>query len=191
MSREKGDITQLLLEWSQGDEGALERLMPVVYRELHKLAEIQLAGERPDHTLQPTALVNEAYLRLIDQTRIDWRNSLQFFGLAATMMRRVLVDHARSRSYGKREASAQAVSLEIVPELSKGDPADVLEVDDALTALAEFDKDLAKLVELRFFGGFSNEDIAQMMDISVPTVVRKWRTAKAWLYRQLGPDDER
>ena len=187
----KGDITQLLLDWSQGDQEALERLMPAVYQELHKLAEIQLVGERPDHTLQPTALVNEAYLRLIDQTRIDWRNSLQFFGLAATMMRRVLVDHARGRSFDKREASARAVSLEVVPEVAGGVNADVVAVDDALNALAEFDKDLAKLVELRFFGGFSNEDIAQMLDVSVPTVVRRWRTAKAWLYRQLSPDDKR
>jgi len=184
-----GDVTQLLVDWSQGDREALDRLMPVVYDELRRLARQQLRRERPDHTLQTTALVHEAYLRLVDQTRIDWHNSLQFYALAATQMRRILVDHARKRGVSKRGGDLMKLSLEEVPEISRGPTPDLVALDDALNALAQFDADLAKLVELRFFGGFRNEEIAQLLELSVPTITRRWRMAKAWLYRHLSAEE--
>ena len=185
MAGDASDLTQLLVDWSAGDEAAFGKLMPAVYDELHLLASRYLRRERGDHTLQTTALVHEAYLRLIDQDRIQWQNSLQFFGLAAQMMRRILVDHARRHSYAKRGGGQRAISLEEAPEVSFERAADVVAVDEALTRLAELDAELARIVELRFFGGFKSAEIGQLMGISVPTVTRKWRLAKAWLYRYL------
>ena len=185
-----GDLTQLLVDWSDDDEAALSRLMPAVYDELHRLAERYLNRERSDHTLQSTALVHEAYLRLIDQKRIRWQNSLQFFGLAAQMMRRILVDHARSHRYAKRGGDARKISLEEAPEVSMSRAADLVALDDALEALAEIDPELSHLVELRFFGGFKAQEIAELTDVSAPTVTRRWRMAKAWLYRYMSPENE-
>ena len=180
-----GDVTQLLVEWNHGDEAARDRLMVVVYEELRVLAQRYLAHERSDHTLQATALVHEAYLRLVDQTRVEWRNSLQFYAVAAKMMRRILVDHARSRGYDKRGGPNQKVSLSELPDLSAGTAPDLLALDHALRELAELDPGLAQVVELRFFGGFRSHEIAELLGKSAPTITRKWRMAKAWLYRNL------
>ncbi len=179
------DVTQLLVDWSNGDQGAMDRLMPVVYDELHGLAARYLRKERQGHTLQTTALVNEAYLRLIDQTRVEWRNSLHFYALAAQMMRRILVDHARSHRYKKRGGGAPKIPLDEAPQISIERAPDFVAIDDALKELAELDPELASIVELRFFGGFKNQEIAQHLGLSVPTIVRRWRVAKAWLYRYL------
>ncbi len=184
-----GDVTALLVDWSNGDRQAVEKLMPVVYAELHRLAARYLRRERSDHTLQTTALVHEAYLRLIDQQRVEWRNSLHFFALAASMMRRILVDHARRHRYAKRGGGAQKISLDLAPEVPTDRPRDLIALDDALAALAEMDPELAQIVELRFFGGFENAEVAAHLGISVPTVVRRWRLAKAWLYRYMAAGD--
>ncbi len=180
-----GDVTQLLVDWSNGDQEAEARLMPVVYDELRKLAARYLRHERSDHTLQTTALVHEAYLRLIDQRRVEWRNSTHFYALAASMMRRILIDHARSHKYAKRGGGARTLSLDEVPELSTERAQHLVAVDDALTSLAEIDPELSRIVELRFFGGLENAAVADLLGVSVPTVVRRWRMAKAWLYRYL------
>jgi RNA polymerase sigma factor (TIGR02999 family) len=185
MSENSGDLTQLLVDWSSGDSAAFARLMPAVYDELHRLAERYLRRERGDHTLQTTALVHEAYIRLIDQNRVEWQNSLQFFGLAAQMMRRILVDHARRHQYAKRGGNAPRISLDDAPEVSSERAADVVAIDEALSSLAEVDADLARIVELRYFGGFKSSEIGELMGISVPTVTRKFSLAKAWLYRYL------
>ncbi len=184
-ARQPGEITDLLVRWNAGDQDAASELLPVVYAELRKLATGYLRKERPDHTLQATALVHEAYLKLVDQDRVEYQNRLHFYGLAASMMRRVLVDHARQRSVQKRGGDARKVSLDDVVEISSHTFDDILKVDEALTALTEKDPELGKLVELRFFGGFGNQEISDFMEISVPTIVRKWRIAKAWLYRYL------
>ncbi|MEE8278523.1 MAG: sigma-70 family RNA polymerase sigma factor [Thermoanaerobaculia bacterium] len=180
-----GEVTQLLVDWSNGDREAEAKLMPVVYDELRKLAARYLKHERSDHTLQTTALVHEAYLRLVDQRRVEWRNSLHFYALAASMMRRILVDHARSHRYAKRGGGARKLSLDEVSELSSERAQHLVAVDDALSSLAEIDPELSKIVELRFFGGLENSEVAELLGVSVPTVVRRWRTAKAWLYRYL------
>ncbi len=185
MSDDSRDLTQLLVDWSSGDEGAFAELMPAVYDELHRLAARYLRRERSDHTLQTTALVHEAYIRMIDQNRVEWQNSLQFFGLAAQMMRRILVDHARKGRYAKRGGPAPKVSLDDAPEVSSERAADVVAVDEALSSLAEVDAGLARIVELRYFGGFKSTEIGELMGISVPTVTRKFKLAKAWLYRYL------
>ncbi len=185
MSENAGDLTQLLVDWSAGDQDAFEELMPAVYDELHRLAARYLRRERSDHTLQTTALVHEAYIRLIDQKRVKWQNSLQFFGLAAQMMRRILVDHARRNRYEKRGGKAPRVSLDDAPEVSSERGSDVVAVDEALSGLAEIDEQLARIVELRYFGGFKSSEIGELMGISVPTVTRKFSLAKAWLYRYL------
>ncbi len=183
-----GDLTQLLVDWSDGDEEALARLMPAVYDELRSLAGRYLNRERSDHTLQTTALVHEAYIRLIDQKRVRWQSSLQFFALAAQMMRRILVDHARSHRYAKRGGGMRKISLDDAPEVSMDRAADLVAVDDAMKALSELDPELSRLVELRFFGGFKVQEIADHMGVSVPTVNRRWKMAKAWLYRYLTED---
>ncbi len=185
MSDNSRDLTQLLVDWSAGDQEAFGELMPVVYDELHRLAARYLRRERGDHTLQTTALVHEAYIRLIDQKRVQWQNSLQFFALAAQMMRRILVDHARRKGYEKHGGQVRRVSLDDAPEVSRERAADVVAVDEALLALAEVDKELARIVELRYFGGFKSEEIGELMGVSVPTVTRKFSLAKAWLYRYL------
>ena len=180
-----GDVTDLLVRWNAGDEDAASDLLPVVYSELQKLARRYLFRERRDHTLQATALVHEAYLKLIDQNRVQYQNRLHFYGLAASMMRRILVEHARGRAAQKRGGGVKPVSLDEVAEVSAGESGDLVAVDEALQALNEDNPQLARIVELRFFGGFENKEVADLLEISVPTVVRKWRLAKAWLYRYL------
>lgn len=185
MSDRSGDLTQLLVDWSSGDQEAFDQLMPAVYDELHRLAARYLSRERGDHTLQTTALVHEAYIRLIDQNRVQWQSSLQFFGLAAQMMRRILVDHARRSKGQKRGGQAPKVSLDDAPEVSADRGSEVVAVDDALSSLTEIDPELARIVELRYFGGFKSSEIAEFLGVSVPTVTRRFSLAKAWLYRYL------
>lgn len=179
------DVTALLVDWSNGDQNALDRLTPLVYDELRRLAAGQLRGERSDHTLQATALANEAYLRLVDQKRVQWRDSAHFRALAAQMMRRILIDYARKTHSAKRGGGAAKVSLEEAAEIGVSREPDVLEVDEGILELAEVEPELARIVELRYFGGLSSEQIAEVLGVSVPTVTRRWRTARAWLYRYL------
>jgi RNA polymerase sigma factor (TIGR02999 family) len=189
------DVTTLLQRWSEGDRAALDRLLPMIYSELRRIAARQLSGERPEHTLAPTALVNELYLRLVDQQRASWDNRAHFFGVAAQLMRRILVDHARSRRADKRGGSVARVSLDglldgtEVPHTTdmRGDAAaaDVLAVDQALERLTMLDPDQARIVELRFFAGLTVEETAHVLQRSPRTVKREWRLAKAWLHREL------
>jgi len=178
-------MTQLLSAWSDGDKVALEQLMPLVYQELHRLAARHLASERAGHTLQPTALVNEAYLRLIDQKRVRWQTKAHFLAIAAHMMRRILVDYARARRYAKRGGGAPVVTLDEAAALSVERASDLIAVDDVLNRLSELDPRKGRVVELRFFGGLSVEETAEVLQISPNTVLRDWRTAKAWLHREL------
>ena len=179
-----GEVTALLRDWSGGDQRALERLLPLVYGELRKLAASYLRGERSDHTLQPTALVHEAYLRLVDQRGVDWRNRAHFFGIAARMMRRILVDHARRRQAAKRDGAAYRISGFGDPVEPERDP-ELLALDGALDSLEALDPRQAKIIELRFFGGLTVEETAEVAGISTATVKREWQTARAWLAREL------
>jgi RNA polymerase sigma-70 factor, ECF subfamily len=179
------DVTQLLLAWSQGDQTALDKLTPLVYKELYRLARRYMRGERPDHTLQTTALVNEAYLRLVDCSRVRWKNRAHFLAISAQAMRRVLVDMARSRHYQKREGELQKVSMDEALEVSHQHSADLVALDDALTALAALDRRKCQVVELRFFGGLSAEETAQALNVSPDTVLRDWKLAKVWLLREM------
>ena len=188
MEQPEREVTALLRDWSGGDRDALERLMPLVYQELRRLAASYLRVERPDHTLQPTALVHEAYLRLVDQRGVSWQNRAHFFGIAAQMMRRILVDHARRRQAAKRDATAlrvQAMSAE-GEEASVRDP-ELLALDQALCGLESLDARQARIVELRFFGGLNVEETAEVAGVSSATVKREWRTARAWLAREIRP----
>lgn len=183
----RDDVTELLQAWSEGDERALEKLTPFVYRELYRLAGKYMGRERPGHTLQATALVNEAYLRLIDWKNVKWQNRSHFFGVSAQLMRRILVDYARSHRYAKRGGGAIPVALDDV-EIAQ--PADdrlllLLEVDIALERLAAMDAQLARVVELRYFGGLSVEEAAETLKVAPITVIRHWNFAKAWLVREL------
>jgi RNA polymerase sigma factor (TIGR02999 family) len=178
------DITELLLAWSEGNEDALQRLTPLVYGELHRLAHHYMAGERTGHTLQSTALVNEAYLRLVQTSRVQWQNRAHFFAVSAQLMRRILVDFARSRQYGKRGGKAPVLSLDDVP-VAVEECAELVALDDALSALAAVDPRKSQMVELRFFGGLTVEETAGILKVSVETVMRDWRLAKVWLLRQL------
>ena len=178
-------ITELLGKWSQGDEGALDQLMPLVYDELRRLAGGYLRRERREHTLQPTALVNEAYLKLVRQREIPWQNRAQFFGIAAQLMRQILVDHARAHGAAKRGGHLINVSLKDIGAFYTKGEADVLAVHDALERLAEIDPDQSRIVELRFFGGLTIEETGEVMKVSHSTVEREWRIAKAWLKREL------
>jgi RNA polymerase sigma-70 factor (ECF subfamily) len=178
-------VTGLLKEAQAGDRAALDELLPLVYRELKGIAARQLAGERPDHTLQATALVNEAYLRLIDQHSVDWRNRAHFFSIAAETMRRVLVNHAVNRRAEKRGAGATLLALDDVSGLPDRREVDLILLDEALTRLAEFDPVQARIVEMKFFAGLSNEEVAEVTGTSESTVKREWRSAKAWLAAQL------
>lgn len=193
MSREEspadpapGEVTALLRAWQAGDATALDRLLPVVYRGLKQLAARQMRGERSDHTLQPTALVNEAFLRLMDR-RADWQSRAHFFAAAAQAMRRVAVDHARARHRRKRGGKAVRVDLTAVAEAAAIEPAsvDVLALDEALSRLERLDPDQARLVELRFFAGMSVEECAETLGVAPVTVWRQWRLAKAFLFREL------
>jgi len=178
-------VTELLLAWNKGDPGALDRLVLVVYDELRRLARQQMRFEAPEHTLQPTVLVNEAYLRLVDQQRVNWQNRAHFFGAAAEIIRRILVDHARARNRLKRGGSAVRVSLcEEIRAATVG-PLDVVVLDDALGQLAQFDPQQARIVELRFFAGLSIDETAEALNISPASVKREWATARAWLYREM------
>ena len=186
MTKPTGDeITELLLAWRLGDEMALEKLTPQVYRELHRAAKRCMKGERDGHTLQTTGLINELYLRLTDLKRIDWRNRAHFFALCARQMRRILTDQARAHQSHKRGGGAQPVSLDAAPVVSAEPHPEVLAVDDALNALAKVDPRKCQVVELRFFGGLSVEETAVVLELSPDTVVRDWRLAKAWLLREL------
>jgi RNA polymerase sigma-70 factor (ECF subfamily) len=185
MAKTKGDVTQLLLAWSQGDAAALGRLMPLVFEELRRMARRYLDGEDPRHTLQPTALVNEVYLRLVDRRKVKWQNQAHFFGFAAQLMRRILVDHARGRQTGKRGEGNRPLSIERLIDLPERRDLEVLLVDEALNALAREDKRQARIVEMRFFAGLNNEEIAEALGISATTVKREWATARLWLLREL------
>jgi RNA polymerase sigma-70 factor, ECF subfamily len=179
------EVTQLLLDWSKGDQSALERLTPLVHGELRRLAHYYMSRERPGHSLQTTALVNEAYLKLIDQRHVELKDRAQFFALAATLMRHILVDHARSRQYLKRGGGARQVALDEALTLSGERDEDLIVLDEALSQLASTDQRKGKVVELRFFGGLSVEETAEALDVSPVTVMREWSLAKAWLYRSI------
>jgi RNA polymerase sigma factor (TIGR02999 family) len=179
------EITELLIAWSDGDQAALDQLAPLVNQELHRLAKRYMAGERPGHILQTTALVNEAYLRLIDWKNVRWQNRAHFFSLAAQVMRRVLVDFARAEQRAKRGGQALRVSLSEAAGMAEEQSADLVALDDVLDALAALDPRQSRVVELRFFGGLSLEEIAEVLKVSVGTVRRDWSLAQAWLYREL------
>jgi len=184
-TRSPQGITQLLERWSQGDEEALDRLMPLVYDELHRLAGAYLRREHREHTLQPTALINEAYLKLIQQHNTRWQNRAQFYGVAAQLMRRILVDHARAHYATKRGGDRINVSLKNIGAFGEQPDADLLALHDVLNRLAEIDPDQSRIVELRFFGGLTIEETAEVMHVSHSTVEREWKIAKAWLKREL------
>src|SRR5881394_3736578 len=179
------NVTELLVAWGNGDESARDELMPLVYEELHRLAHRHMGRERIGHTLQTSGLVNEAYLRLIDQSQVHWQNRGHFFGIAARMMRRILVDYARSRQYAKRGAGAQPISFEEALIVSPERVQEVVALDDALKDLAQFDQRKSQIVELRFFGGLSIEETAELLKVSPGTVMRDWTLAKAWLRQQI------
>ena len=179
------NITQLLIAWSDGDQAALDSLTPLVHRELHRLAAHYMAGERSDHVLQTTALVNEAFLRLIDWKSVQWQNRAHFFAMAAKLMRRILVDFARAHSRDKRGGGMVRVSLSTAPEASQQRSADVVALDDALKTLETLDQRQSQVIELRFFGGLSLEETAEVIKVSVGTVRRDWSLARAWLFREI------
>ena len=184
------EVTRLLIAWGQGDQAALDELLPLIYQELHRMARRHLGRERGGHTLQTTALVHEAYLRLIDQQEVGWQNRAHFFAIAAQMMRRILVDHARARHYQKRGGGAQRVSFEEALVVSNERAAEVVALDEALTSLAEFDPRKSQMVELRFFGGLSIEETAEVLGVSPGTVMRDWTLAKTWLQRAINKRDQ-
>ena len=172
------DITQLLLAWREGEAAALEKLVPVIYKELHRMAHRYMRGERPDHTLQTTALVNEAYLRLVDSSKVHWQNRAHFFAISAQAMRRVLVDMARSRRFLKRGGDVEKVSLDEALAVSQVPGADLVALDEALKTLAEMDPRKSQVVELRFFGGLSTEESAEVLNVSTDTVLRDWKAGE-------------
>jgi RNA polymerase sigma factor (TIGR02999 family) len=178
-------VTELLRRWNLGDREAMDRLMPIVYDELRRLAAGYLKAERRDHTLQPTALVHEAYLRLVRQDRVEWQNRAHFFGIAARMMRRVLVDHARRRQADKRDGGGFRLTIQVGESLEVSRDPELLELDEALVRLERLDADQARVVELRFFGGLTVEETATVLGISTATVKREWRTARAFLRQEM------
>jgi len=179
------EVTKLLLAWSNGDPAALDQLMPLIYEELHRMAKQYMGREHSGHTLQTTALINEAYLRLVDQKSVQWQNRAHFFGVAAQVMRHILVDYARSRHAAKREGEALAVSLEEAAEVSQERAAELVALDQALNDLAAQYPRQSRVVELRYFGGLSVEETAEVLKISPITVMRDWRFAETWLLREL------
>ena len=179
------EITELLAEWREGNQSALDELYPLVYDELHRLARRYMSRERKDHTLQTTALINEAYVRLVDQKNVNWANRSHFFAISAQIMRRILIDHARRHAYAKRGGGAQQVSLEEVAAITPDQGREMLRLDEALKSLAERDPRRSQVVELRYFGGLNNEEIAGVLHVSENTVTRDWNMARAWLYQQL------
>jgi RNA polymerase sigma factor (TIGR02999 family) len=179
------EVTEMLVDWGNGDQSALNKLIPLVYDELRRMAHHYMARESPDHTLQTTALVNDAYLRLTDQKRTSWQNRAQFFGIAAQLMRRILVDHARSHTYAKRGGGAIKVPLDETAVVGPQRAANILALDEALNQLAVIDARKCQIVELRYFGGFTVEETATLLGVSEVTVMRDWSLAKAWLRREI------
>jgi len=184
----QNEITRLLTAWTDGDQSALEKLVPLVESELHRLAHHYMGRERPGHTLQTSALVNEAYIRLIDWKNVRWQNRAHFFAVSAQLMRRILVDFARQRNYLKRGGGALLVSLAEAESLPLERNDDLVALDEALAALSQFDERKARVVELRFFGGLSVTEVAEVLNVSEETVMRDWRLAKVWLLRELGQE---
>ena len=182
------EVTVLLQAWSTGDESARGKLVPLVYRELHRMADRYMAGERSGHTLQTTALVNEVYLRLVDTSEMDWKNRAHFFAICAQLMRRILTDFARSRPSIKRGGGAAAIPLDESLLPGRGSPAEFVALDDALNALTVVDERKSQVVELRFFGGLSVQETAEVLKVSPETVLRDWRLAKMWLLREMSPE---
>jgi len=182
-------VTDLLLAWGNGDRAALDELLPIIHQELRRLARLQMRGERPNHTLQTTALVNEAFLRLVELRRIGWHDRTHFLAISARLMRRILVDHARSRGYEKRGGGAAAVALDDAVVAATEPGMNFVALDDALQDLARLDARKSRVVELRFFGGLSVAETADALDISPETVMRDWRFAKVWLLRQISGRD--
>jgi RNA polymerase sigma-70 factor (ECF subfamily) len=181
------EITQLLVEWGNGNQGALEKLLPLVERELHRLAHSYMRREDPDHTLQTTALINETYLRLIDQRKVQWQNRAHFFGISAQIMRRILSNYARDQNRVKRGGGATQVSLSGIAVISNEKSKELIALDEALKRLAVEDERKSRVVELRYFGGLSVEETAEVLNVSAITVMRDWKFAKAWLHREVGP----
>ena len=179
------NVTGLLLQWGEGDASALEQLLPLVYDELHRIARKHMGHENPGHSLQATALVNEAYMRLVDAQNIAWRDRTHFLAVSARIMRHILVDHARARRYQKRGGDAVRVVLDEALIVSNEPAQDLVALDDALAALAKFDDRKSRVIELRFFGGLSVEETASVLNVSADTVMRDWRLAKVWLVREL------
>ena len=187
MGSSRSEVTQLLQEWGLGRQDAFDRLVPEIYAELRRLASSYLRRERRDHTLQPTALVHEAFLKLVDQRAVRWQNRAHFFGIAAQAMRRILVDHARAHGAGKRGSGERPLSLDETLVLTAGPDVDLIALDEALTRLHAVDPQQSRVVELRFFGGLTMEETAEVLRISPATVGREWTLAKAWLYAELKP----
>jgi RNA polymerase sigma factor (TIGR02999 family) len=185
MAKPSNEITELLIAWSGGDKKALDELMRIVYDELHRLAHHHLAKERQDHTLQTTALVNEAYLKLVDQKRVKWQSRSHFFALSSQLMRRILVDYARSRQYAKRGGGASALPLNEALIVAPERAAEMIALDEALTELAKHDERKARIVELRFFAGMSIDETSELLGVSPGTVMKDWTLAKAWLQREM------
>ncbi len=185
MTSSPKDVTELLVDWRNGDKRALDQLIPLVYNELHRIASRYLRRERQGHTLQTTALINEAYMRIVDQNSVNWQNRAHFFGVAAQMMRRILVDHARSHLYAKRGGGAQKLTLDEAIATPQERDLDLVALDDALSTLAAIDPQQSRIIELRFFGGLTIEETAEVVSISPATVKRDWNMAKAWLYGEI------
>lgn len=183
------EVTQLLVDWRNGAQDARDTLMPLVYQELHRLAHRYMSRERPGHTLQTSALVNEAFLRLVDQRDVQWQNRAHFFGIAGQMMRRILVDYARNRRYAKRGGGSRQISLDEELIVSEERSAEVVALDDALQGLASLDQRKSQVVELRFFSGLSIEETAEVLGVSPGTVMRDWTLAKAWLRREMSRNE--
>ena len=185
MSALPNEITQLLLSWSKGDQAAFDQLIPLVYPELRKLARRYMGRETPEHTLQTSALINEAYLRLVDQQAVEWQDRAHFFAMSARVMRHILIDHARSHRYTKRGGGAQHLPLDDAEAVGYERAAELVALDDALTRLAKLDERKSRIVELRFFGGLSVEETADVIKVAPITVMREWRIAKAWLHKEI------
>ena len=185
MDSSKEPVTEILLQWEQGDKQALDRLVPIVYDELRKIAARYMRRERQDHTLQTTAVVNEAYMRLVDQKRVHWKSRAHFFAIAANMIRRILIDYARAKGSAKRGGDVQKLQLEEAAVITDERAEELIELDQALVSLASHDPQQSQIVELRYFGGLSVAETASVLEISSEDVQREWILAKAWLYRQL------
>ena len=187
MSSSEEEVTALLRRWRDGDEAALDKLTPLVYDELHRLAHKYIRRERPGHTLQTTALVNEAYVRLVDQNSVDWQNRAHFFGVAAQVMRHILVDYARQQTAVKRGGGVERFNLDEGLIVSKESAAELVALDEALKALSDLYPRRSKVVELRYFGGLNNKEASEILNVSETTIERDWRFARAWLFREMRP----